>query len=248
MTSTRLAQKVAVSEATVLRFTAKLGYSGFPSLQEVLQDYIKERLKPSEKLKIYGELKKEKNIADEIFGSTIRNLKETWDTIPAATLDSVTDKIIGANRVYVVGFRRAFAVAFVLYYNLVRLSMDAVLIEPNHGLLFDQAVRMGKKDICISICFPRYTTLTYEIMKHARKVGCPTVVITDSVISPVAQMADYTLAAKYEMCSPFDSDIVALTIANCLVGGIARKKKTSIKFLGKYEKDLQDLNTWLVSE
>jgi DNA-binding MurR/RpiR family transcriptional regulator len=247
LTSTRLAQKATVSEATVLRFSMKLGYSGFPPLQDVLQNCIKERLKPSEKLKKYVELKRENNIPSEIFGSIIGNLKETWDNIPADTLDLITDKIVGANRIYIVGFRRSFSVAYVLYYNLMGLSMDAVLVESSYGLLFDQVVRMGKKDVCICISFPRYATLTYEIIKHAKKVGCTTVVITDSLISPVAQIADHALAAKYEMSSYFDSNIIAMAIADCLVAGIAKKRRTSIKFLTNYEKALQDLNTWLIS-
>ena len=72
LTSTRLAQKANVSEATVLRFSSKLGYSGFPPLQEILQNRIKERLKPSDKLRKYTRLKGKNNIPDEIFSSIIR--------------------------------------------------------------------------------------------------------------------------------------------------------------------------------
>jgi DNA-binding MurR/RpiR family transcriptional regulator len=128
------------------------------------------------------------------------------------------------------------------------LSIKAVLVDSNYGLLFDKAVEMGKRDLCICVSFPRYAKVTYEIMKYAKGVGCTTVAITDSLISPIAQIADHALATKYEMSSYFDSNIIAQAIADCIVAGIAKKRKKSIKFLAHFEKALQYLNTWLISD
>ncbi len=106
---------------------------------------------------------------------------------------------------------------------------------------------MQKTDVCICISFPRYATLSYEIIKYAKKNGCPTIVITDSVVSPVAQIADYILSAKYEISSYFDSNIIAMALTDCIIAGIAKKRKKSIKFLANYEKTLQDFHTWVIS-
>jgi DNA-binding MurR/RpiR family transcriptional regulator len=246
LTSTKLARKVGVSEATVVRFATELGYSGFPKLQETLQNCVKEKIKPSEKLERYAT--GNKNIYDKIFTSIIQNLKDTRENIRFDLLDQITGKIIAANKIYIVGFRRSFSVAYVLYYNLVGLSMNALLVDSNYGLLFDKVIGMNKKDVCVSICFPRYAALTYEIIKYAKKIGCPTIVITDSLVSPIAQLADYPLVSKYEISSYFDSNIIAMAIADCIVAGIARKRKKSIKFLTRFEKKLQDFSTWVISE
>ena len=44
MTASRLGEYVGVSESTVVRFAAALGYSGYPQLQKALQELIRHRL------------------------------------------------------------------------------------------------------------------------------------------------------------------------------------------------------------
>ena len=44
MTACKLGEAVGVSESTVVRFANALGYSGYPKLQEALQELIKNKL------------------------------------------------------------------------------------------------------------------------------------------------------------------------------------------------------------
>ena len=45
MTASRLGKKVGVSESTVVRFAAELGYDGYPDMQKSLQKMIRNRLR-----------------------------------------------------------------------------------------------------------------------------------------------------------------------------------------------------------
>jgi len=247
MSSTKLGQMVNVSEPTVMRFAVGLGLSGFPALQEILQNSIKERIKPSEKLRKFIQIKGKADIYREIFRATVENLQATQKDTHLEILDEIVNKIITAKRIYILGFRRSFSVAYLLNYNLSSLLRNTVLIDANYGLLFDKIIDLDKNDICIGISFPRYATQTYQIIQYAKGEGCTTIVITDSVISPIAQVADYVLTAKYEIPSFFNSNICALTLIDCIVAGVSRKKKKSIKLLTNFEKSLQKWNTWVVT-
>ena len=44
MTASRLGKTVNVSESTVVRFAAELGYDGYPSMQKALQEMIRSKL------------------------------------------------------------------------------------------------------------------------------------------------------------------------------------------------------------
>lgn len=44
MTASKLGKRVSVSESTVVRFAAELGYDGYPSMQKSLQKMIRNRL------------------------------------------------------------------------------------------------------------------------------------------------------------------------------------------------------------
>jgi DNA-binding MurR/RpiR family transcriptional regulator len=247
MSSTKLGQMVNVSEPTVIRFAVGLGLSGFPALQEILQNYVKERIKPSEKLRKFIQNKRKADIYREIFRATVENLQATQKDTHLEILDEIVNKIITAKKIYIIGFRRSFSVAYLLNYNLSNLLRNTVLIDANYGLLFDKTIDLDKNDICIGISFPRYATQTYQIIQHAKGEGCTTIVVTDSFISPIAQVADYVLTAKYEIPSFFHSNICALTLIDCIVAGVSRKKQKSVKLLANFEKSLQKWNTWVVT-
>lgn len=247
MSSTKLGQMVNVSEATVIRFATELGCSGFPALQDILQNYLKERIKPSERLRKYSKIKKKTHIYGEIFRATAENLRITQENVHPEMLDEIVNKITAAKKIYIVGFRRSFSVAYLLNYNLHSILQNTVLIDANYGLVFDRTIEMKENDVCIGISFPRYATQTYQVIQYAKEKGCTTIVITDSVISPIAQVADYALTAKYEIPSFFHSNICALTLIDCIVAGVSRKKKKSVKLLANFEKSLQKWNTWVVT-
>ena len=58
MTASRLGKTVNVSESTVVRFAAELGYDGYPAMQKALQEMIRSRLTSTQRIQA----------ADNLFG------------------------------------------------------------------------------------------------------------------------------------------------------------------------------------
>ena len=52
MTASRLGKTVSVSESTVVRFAAELGYDGYPSMQRSLQKMIRNRLTSVQRIEV----------------------------------------------------------------------------------------------------------------------------------------------------------------------------------------------------
>ena len=52
MTASRLGKKVGVSESTVVRFAAELGYDGYPDMQKSLQKMIRNRLTSVQRIEV----------------------------------------------------------------------------------------------------------------------------------------------------------------------------------------------------
>ena len=55
MTAAKLGETVGVSESTVVRFAAELGFEGYPQLQKSLQDIIRNRLTTVQRMEIIDE-------------------------------------------------------------------------------------------------------------------------------------------------------------------------------------------------
>ena len=56
MTASKLGEYVGVSESTVVRFAAALGYSGYPQLQKALQELIRHRLTASQRFEMTSDM------------------------------------------------------------------------------------------------------------------------------------------------------------------------------------------------
>ena len=56
MTASRLGESVGVSESTVVRFAAAMGYEGYPQLQRSLQELVSHRLTANQRFEMATEL------------------------------------------------------------------------------------------------------------------------------------------------------------------------------------------------
>ena len=55
MTASKLGKLVGVSESTVVRFAAELGYDGYPNMQRALQEMIRSRLTSPQRIQAAGD-------------------------------------------------------------------------------------------------------------------------------------------------------------------------------------------------
>ena len=52
MTASKLGRTVNVSESTVVRFAAELGYDGYPAMQKALQEMIRSKLTSVQRIEV----------------------------------------------------------------------------------------------------------------------------------------------------------------------------------------------------
>jgi DNA-binding MurR/RpiR family transcriptional regulator len=94
--------------------------------------------------------------------------------------------------------------------------------------MFEIVHHVGEKDVLIGISFPRYSKRILKVLEFARTREAKIISITDSVISPIAQYADYTLVGRSEMVSFVDSLVAPLSIINAIIVALSLKKKDEI--------------------
>ena len=66
MTASRLGQTVGVSESTVVRFAAELGYDGYPAMQRALQEMVLNRLTSVQRIEVTDERLGEQDVVSTI--------------------------------------------------------------------------------------------------------------------------------------------------------------------------------------
>ena len=94
--------------------------------------------------------------------------------------------------------------------------------------MFEQILNISKDDVIIGISFPRYSRRTLNALQYAKKNGSKIVAITDSNMSPLTLVADYSLIARSDMASFADSLVAPLSLINAIIVAIAMSKPEEI--------------------
>ncbi len=225
MTASRLGKKVGVSESTVVRFAAELGYDGYPDMQKSLQKMIRNRLTSVQRIEVTKDRLGDQDLLSMVLQSDIEKIRLTLEEIDRDSFDKAVDAIVSARKLYIIGVRSSATIATFMnfYFNLI--FDNVVKVSANTASeVFENLLRVGEGDVVIGISFPRYSSRTIQAMNFARDRGATTIAITDSEASPLAAISRYTLKARSDMASFVDSLVAPLSMVNALLVAVSRKK------------------------
>lgn len=228
MTAAKLGVSVGVSESTVVRFANELGFSGYPKLQKALQELIKNKLTTVQRLELSNDFVTDGDALKGVLKADMENIRATLEKINPYVFEEVLNSIFEAKTIYIIGLRSSTALAEFLgfYLNIILQNVRVV----SHGIsdIFEQMINVHEGDLIIGIGFPRYAAKTIDSLDFARNRGAKVVSITDSLLSPLAAKADYTLIAQSNMASFVDSLVAPLSVINALIIAVGMREKENI--------------------
>ena len=226
MTAAKLGNTVGVSESTVVRFAAELGYDGYPEMRKALQDMIRNCLTSVQRIEAAKGLLENQDILSAVLNSDIEQIRVTLEETNRDDFNSAVDAIVRAEHVYIFGLRSSAAIAsFMGFYFNFLFENVRVVNENSVSEVFEQILRIGKNDVMIALSFPRYSKRTIKAMRYARDRQATVIGITDNVNSPIAEGADIPLCARSDMVSFVDSLVGPLSLVNALIVAVSTKAK-----------------------
>lgn len=230
MTASKLGKTVNVSESTVVRFAAELGFDGYPSMQKTLQEMIRNKLTSIQRVEVSNERIGNQDIMTMVMQSDIEKIRMTLDETDRNSFNEAVSAISNAKKIYILGVRSASVLAdFISFYfrfmfdNMV--SVDTTSISE----VFEQILHISADDVFIGLSFPRYSKRTVKAMQFAKDRGAKVIAITDSKVSPLTKMADVALLAKSDMASFVDSLVAPLSLVNALIVAVSREKSVELE-------------------
>lgn len=230
MTALKLGSTVHVSESTVVRFAIELGFDGYPDLQRSLRELIRARLTSLQRIDITNDRISDDEILEKVIELDIEKLRNTLATIDKNAFNAAVDAVLKAKRIYIMGMRSSSSLAVFMNFYLSLIFDDVRLISStSRSEMFEQLFRIGPEDIVIGISFPRYSKRIIQGMEFAKEQKAHAIAITDSMDSPLAELADHTLIARSEMESFVDSLVAPLSVINALIVAIGKKKQIEVR-------------------
>ena len=229
MTASRLGEAVQVSESTVVRFAAQLGYEGYPEMQKALQELIRGRLTSIQRIQVSREEIRGQDILGTVMQRDMDGIHAAVEGLDRHSFDAAVDKLMRAKHIYILGVRSSAYLAGYLHFYFHLIFPNVTLVQNlAGGEIFEQMVRIGPEDVLVGISFPRYSKLAVSAVEFARSRGAEVVAITDSKMSPLYKLAGTSLLVRSDMISFVDSMTVPLSLLNALIVAVGQQKNEEV--------------------
>lgn len=219
---TRLATAADVSTPTVIRMARKLGFDGFPDLQEALRAEVAEQIRnPISKRDAWPAAPQTEHILHRFANAVAANLHHTLDRLDMATFDEVATLLADATRpVYVAGGRITRSNADYLFNHLQIIRPGVTQLGPSPNVWPQYLLDMDEKAILVLFDIRRYEADMLKLATLAADRGCRIVLFTDQWGSPICRVAQTVFHSLVEAPSSWDSTIAIMLILEALIAEV----------------------------
>ena len=229
MTAAQLGEEVGISESTVVRFAAKLGFDGYPAMARAMQELVPTRLTAAQRLEISEARFRDGDILDSILNSDAEKIRYTAEHIDREAFGRAADAILHARRIYIIGMRSSAPLAEFLEFYLKYMFEDVRFVRTTSGSeVFERLMRMDERDVLLAVSFPRYSSRIVNAVKYAEQMNAKVIALTNSPDSPIADGAYAVLTARSDMVSFIDSLVAPLAIIDALLATLAKEKQKEL--------------------
>ncbi|KPM85508.1 MULTISPECIES: SIS domain-containing protein [Pseudoalteromonas] len=216
LSSVELAKVVGVSQSSVVKFSQKLGYKGFPAFKLAVIDALNDE---TSEPKLHGKITLNdslEQIAEKLLSSKLAVLTETKNLNEAPAVEKAVELLKSAKRILICGLGGSALVAKDFSYKLQKLGMPAIAEPDGHAQLAYVAT-FSKGDLVIAISESGMTREIAEVVKQAKKNSSSVISVTKFGSSLVADSADVKLYSVAEGESVRLSSILARTAQDFVI-------------------------------
>lgn len=210
-----LAEKCHCSEATVVRFSKRLGLSGYQELKISLAaegggSAVNTHITANDSA--YEMYEK---VCNDIYLA----LELTKRSLNPEAIGLAAKKICSADKIVVFGLGNSASIAMDASHKFLRAGLNAVSYSDNHMQVI-AASHLTSNDVVIGISHSGSSKDIVEALKKAREHGATTIAITNSGKSPILKHSDIVLSTssdetQYNILA-LNSRIVQLAIIDTL--------------------------------
>jgi len=253
LTTREQARRAGVSPATMTRLAQRFGLSGYDDLRRLYADAVRRRPESfrgrAKELLQRRDVEGDAALVQDIFLALARHLQLLSSPEAVKQLTAAAERIARAERVFCLGLRSTFSVAYIFHYVRSLFGASSVLIDGAGGTGIDVLRTIGHGDVLLAITVRPYTRQTVTAAQYVAGKGASIVAVTDSELSPLAAIADETLIVRTDTPSFFHSMAPAFAAIECLAALVAaRRGPETLKSLARSEEQLAAFDTYVLPQ
>lgn len=219
---TVLARAAEVSTPTVVRLAQKLGYKGYPDLQNNLRGEVEAMLiSPLAKHDRWAGGVPDTHMLNRFADTVMANLQATLGQIDHAEFDAAAALLADPGRhIFAMGGRITHALAD-YFTSLMRVVRPEVTLLSNNSTTWPPTLLdMRPGDVLLVFDIRRYENTVLQLAEMATEQGAEIILITDRWVSPAATHARHTLACHIEAPSAWDSNVSLMVLVETLLASV----------------------------
>ena len=245
-----VAAKAGVAPTTMVRLAREVGLASYEAFRAPFSIWLRGRqhsfTERVRELRQRARRSKAAAVMSEIMSADVADLQETYTSLGEAKLAAAERLLIAAPRIFVVGVRSLYPVAFLFHYACRMFRDNTILLTGQGGSFADELRRVEKRDVILAIGYEPYSRDMMRAVEFAAELGGKVLAITDSSISPLARAAELSLVVKANGPSVFPSVVPALSVAQALVALLlARSGKEALQRIASSDRQLRGLGIFL---
>ncbi|MGW6462157.1 MurR/RpiR family transcriptional regulator [Streptomyces sp. NPDC055078] len=217
---TDLAERVGVSQPSVTRFAASVGFSGYPALREALQPIALSAVAASPDTR--EEIRR--NELQAAVDAEIENLESLRRLL--ADTNQVLDigrELAHSVPLTILGLRISVSLAEYFAYAARRIHPDVRMVTRGGSVAYDALLqsREAGGTWVLAFAMPRHARETLAAMRTAHSTGLKVALITDLALGPLVDEADAALTVATGSRLVFDSYAAPGVISAALLQAMA---------------------------
>lgn len=190
-TLAKLSKDIGVSETTVIRLAYSLEFDSFSQMQNAIRSQLLQSPETNHSIDV-----KSNNFYTEFFYQEIQVIQAMLSRLDLQTLDQIYRKLHEADRILLVGARSSHYAAEWFGNQLYLIRPNVYVIQQFYDSRLDLLKELTSSSVVFAISMARYAKWTYSYTKLGKQQGAAIVVLTDSLSSPLAELANHTLLVE----------------------------------------------------
>lgn len=223
-----LARKIGTSDATVIRATQALGYSGLDDLRRQLADELRASLSPAARIaRTLGVVKGGTASALEVtIDIHVQAIERLRTDINPAQFEQAVGLLAKARRVVVFGIGPSSALADYFAIQLGRFGVESTSLTQTGLLLADGLHGLREGDVVVALAYSRVYKEIKALLAEAGRLGLPSILLTDSLGEALGKEVELVLPVARGNADWFSTHTATMGLIEALLIGVAAKRPT----------------------
>ena len=189
---TEFAEKANCGNATLVRFSKRLGLEGYRELKLAIAQEIETLSNPQEQISL-------DDTCYAMFNKRIYTIMDTLQktrfSLKPESINLAAKKIMNAKRIVIFGLGNSAAIAYDAQHKFLRVGLNASACTDNH-LQAIIASHLSPDCVAVGISHSGHSIDIVQALKLSQICGATTICVTNYDISPITEVADICLVTQ----------------------------------------------------